>query len=68
MLIALGVQRDPRLELLVALTLAEQRVAGVDHQVDQHLFKLIDMPAHLHRKTAFADPQFHPFTAHSFGQ
>ncbi|MCY1179311.1 hypothetical protein D3C76_1603560 [compost metagenome] len=68
MCIPFGVQRNPRLEPGQGFALAEQRVPGVDHQVDQYLFKLIDIAAHLHFKTGFADAQVDAFVAQVLGQ
>ncbi|MNL69365.1 hypothetical protein D3C87_1942170 [compost metagenome] len=52
----------------MAFAFAEQCIPRVDHQVDQHLFELIDIPAHLHFKRGFADAQIDAFAAHALGQ
>ena len=59
---------DPWLKVAMGLTLAEQGVAGIDHQVDQHLLKLIDVTAHLNLKASLFDSQLDAFAAQAFGQ
>ncbi|MCY1249652.1 hypothetical protein D9M72_632040 [compost metagenome] len=62
------VHSNPGLEVAVAFALGQQRIAGVDQQIDQHLLELIHMPAHLHRCLQLAHAQLHAFAAQAFAE
>ncbi|RMU74695.1 hypothetical protein ALP23_05341 [Pseudomonas syringae pv. apii] len=66
--IALGLDTDPWLEIPVLFPARQQGIPGVDHQVDQHLLKLIDMTTNPHRVDHPADPQLHALAFHAFSQ
>ena len=68
MLVTFGVQRNPRFEIPIRFAFAQQCIPRVDHQVNQHLFQLIDIATHLNLETGLADPELDAFASQLLGQ
>ena len=66
--VVLAVQGNPGAQGRVFFSLAEQGVAGVDHQVDQYLFQLVDIAFDLYREVGRADAHVYTFAAQAFAE